>query len=362
MSVKSELFKGELMEELVRHYFLNAGYYVARGVKFRYEENDVTDVDIYLYIRTSSFSRQRINVDLKNRKTPQTFERILWANGLKALLKFDSCIVATTDQRPLIQTFGKLHNTTVLDGFFLKKLGKDLPANRITEDALIQLLTEHKSVKQYQNKNWRTLYDDSKSRLLSEQDFSGFNESLSVLTFFITQSLVDRERAEIAIRMVYVIMSHLLIIIDYVVKDVTFLEQSERERKLKDGFTYGNLGKQGVERIFSIVEKIAGSAKVHEYRRAMDESQNDILKDFFSRTDTTRNLFTWAKEFESAGFAQPVIHPSALAPQLKGVLALVLDYASIERKRYFDLPTVPIERDSSTAVSAKVNPEGNENS
>src|SRR6187431_2089627 len=108
------IYKGEQMEELLRAYFLNLGYYVVRGVKYRYEGLDVTDVDLYLYGRSSSLTRDRINVDIKNKKSPQAFERILWANGLKKLLGFNSCIVATTDQKGLTHSFGQLHDTLVL--------------------------------------------------------------------------------------------------------------------------------------------------------------------------------------------------------------------------------------------------------
>ena len=37
MEKQTELFKGELMEEKLRLYFLNNGYYVARGIKYVFE-------------------------------------------------------------------------------------------------------------------------------------------------------------------------------------------------------------------------------------------------------------------------------------------------------------------------------------
>ena len=66
---QTTLFKGEMMEELLRNYFLNLGYFVVRGIKYRYNENDITDVDLFLYGRISSLSREKINVDVKNKKT-----------------------------------------------------------------------------------------------------------------------------------------------------------------------------------------------------------------------------------------------------------------------------------------------------
>src|SRR5690349_18167138 len=122
MDIQPILRKGENMEELIRNYFLTLGYYVVRGVKYQYQGYDVTDVDLYLYGRSSSLTRERINVDIKNKKSPQAFERILFATGLKKLLGFDSCIVATTDKRPAVHEFGQAHETIILDGEFLAKI------------------------------------------------------------------------------------------------------------------------------------------------------------------------------------------------------------------------------------------------
>ena len=77
------LLKGPRMEELLRSYFIKAGYYVARGVPFIYEGFDVTDIDLWLYSRTSSVSREITLVDAKNKKTPQAIERIFWVQGLR---------------------------------------------------------------------------------------------------------------------------------------------------------------------------------------------------------------------------------------------------------------------------------------
>ncbi len=65
------MLKGPKMEELLRSYFLKAGYYVVRGVPFVYEGFDVTDIDLWLYSRTSSVSREITLGEAKNNKTPQ---------------------------------------------------------------------------------------------------------------------------------------------------------------------------------------------------------------------------------------------------------------------------------------------------
>lgn len=330
------LYKGELMEELLRNYFLSLGYYVARGVKFRYENTDLTDIDLFLYNRSSSLTRHRINVDIKNKKSPQALERIIWTNGLMRILNFDSCIVATTDCRPLVHSFAQVHNTTILDGAFLSKLKVNPQINRLSEEELTSELAKLKSYKTFINRDWRFIYESSKSKLLSELDFSGFNSELTYLAYFIEKSLVDEQKREFAIRMSYIVISHLLIIMDFILKDIAYLEQIDREKRLSDGLKFGNLGKDGVDRIISMAIQIAGNKSANSFKKSLDSIPVDILKDFFAKNENTRNLFNWAKDFENNGFARVLAYPIDLDSPLKGVISVLLDFISIERKRYFE--------------------------
>jgi len=343
MENATPLLKGELMEELLRNYFLDLGYYVARGVKFKYEGYDITDVDLYLYGRTSSLTRQRINVDIKNKKTPQAFERILWANGLMKLLNFDSCVVATTDERPLIHKFGQLHNTIILDGSFLAKLRKNTFPDRLSEEDLLSKISKHKSYKTFDNKDWRFIYEASKTKLLTEQDYSGFNSTLLYLIYFIEKAMTDEQKREDATRMIYIVLSHLLIIIDFIVKNIAFLDTVEKERKLSDGFRFGNLGKDGVEKIISMAVKISGNRSANSFFKSLEEIPTDILKEFFSKNDNSKNLFNWSREFENLGFKKVVVSPDLIEAPLKGVISVMLDFAKIERRKYFDTYSTVVE-------------------
>lgn len=337
MENKQTISKGELMEELLRNYFLNSGYYVVRGVKYQYEGLDITDVDLYLYGRSSSLARHRVNVDIKNKKSPQAFERILWANGLRELLSFDSCIVATTDQRPVIHSFGQKHNTIVLDGTFLSKLKSTSSSERLTEEELLNKISKYKSYKSFNNKDWRFIYELSKSKLLTEQDFSGFNAELGYLGYFIEKVLTDEQKREDAVRMTYLILSHILITIDFILKDIAFLDTNNKEKKLSDGFKFGNLGKDGVDKIISIAVQISGEKSASSFLKALENIPTDILRDFFSKNENSRNLFNWAKEFERLGYNRQFINPENIESPLKGTLSVMLDFFGIERKNYFEL-------------------------
>ena len=325
------------MEEHLRNYFKNLGYFVVRSVKYKYEGNDITDVDLLLYGRTTFLGRQRINVDIKNKKTPQAFERILWANGLMRLLRFDSCIVATTDTRPVIHSFGRLHQTTIIDGTTLGKLRLNSLENRLSEEDLVNELVGIKSFKNFPNKDWRTIYELSKSRLLTELDFSGANATLIVVKYLLEKALVDPQKRETAIRMLYVIIAHFLVIIDYILKDISFLEQGEREKRLSDGFTFGNLGKEGVDKIIQMAELISENKKGGVMMREMENESAVILKEFFGKAEVTRDIFKWARGFELLCFNKELITPESLDAPYKSIISVLLDYFAISRQSFFNL-------------------------
>ncbi|OXA95028.1 hypothetical protein B0A75_19485 [Flavobacterium oncorhynchi] len=337
MENQMELFKGELMEEKLRLYFINNGYYVARGVKYNFEGDEITDIDLFLYGRTSSMTRERINVDIKNKnKSSKAFERILWAKGLQTLLKFDGCVVATTDKREVLRKYGLKHNTIILDGNFLQKLtyGTNI---RVSEDSFLSELSKIKNFDTPGNSTWKNKYENSKSRILSELDFSGFNSALLDLKYFLLKCF-DTQKKEIALRTSYIILSHSLIILDYILKDIAFLEPEARKENLSDGFKYGNLGKNGVDQTINMALQIAKSKiSTQEIKKRLDTNEMDILKEYFSKNDTMRNIFKWALSFEQLGFQTATTFPNELPADLKGTLAIILDYFQISRKDYFDL-------------------------
>lgn len=342
MADQMTLFKGEKMEEQLRCYFLSSNYYVVRGIEFKYENQDITDVDLFLYNRSSDITRQRINVDIKNKDKPKAFERFLWANGLMKLLNFDSCIVATTDSRPVVVSFGQVHNTTVLNGTFLKKLDLNssitkLLEDRLPEESLLQELQLFKDYKRFPNKTWKDIYQNSKSKLLTQQDFSGFNSLLPNIEFFIEKILIDPKKRETATRMLYITISHLLIIIDFLIKDFVFLEQYERERKLLDGFKYGNLGKEGINKIIYVAVKMSGNKSNSSISKILDNPKLDILKQYFGADENIENLFNFGKQFENLGFTKNFTNPMELEAPLKAVLAIFLDFNETDRKNFFGI-------------------------
>ena len=79
--------KGFRLEEVLRGYFLQAGYFVIRSVPFRIDGNDLTDIDLWLYERPTGSARRRQIVDAKSKSRPKTVERLLWTKGLAEALE-----------------------------------------------------------------------------------------------------------------------------------------------------------------------------------------------------------------------------------------------------------------------------------
>ncbi len=336
MEEEITLFKGELMEEKLRLYFLNNGYYVLRGVKYNYQDNEITDIDLFLYGRVSGLTRERINVEIKNKKTPKAFERIIWAKGLQKLLRFENCIVATTDKRESLREYGLKHDIIILDGNFINKLSYNTK-DRNTEEEILESFSKIKSLKTFQNQSWRNIYENSKSRLLSELDFSGYNTTLLTLSYFLLKCF-DKQKKESALKCVYLIMSHSLIMLDFILKDIAFLEPALRQEGLSDGFNYGNLGRSGVNRTIEMAVKISNSKiSASVIKKSLNSSQTDILKEYFSKSEVSRNLFHWAIELEKIAFGKVLVSPSELASNLKGVLGIYIDYFKINRKDFFEI-------------------------
>lgn len=330
------ILKGELMEEKLRQYFLNNGYYVARGVKYKYDDFDITDIDLFLYSKVSSLSRERINVDIKNKKTPKAFERIIWTKGLQNLLSFDSCVVATSEKRDSIRQYGKKHNVLILDGDFLQRLNYKVDT-RITEDAFIKSLVQIKCLNVFGNQNWSTLYEDSKSRLLNELDFSGFNKSLATIKYFI-EKCFDPQKQEQATRALYATLSHSLIILDYVLRDIMFLELNLRKETLSDGFKFGNLGREGVNKTIDMAIKITNSKiPANVIKQSIDTNQTDILVDFFSKSDVSKYIFKIAVDLENKAFSNTYITPDTLEVSVRSLIYLFLDFFGVNRKLFNDI-------------------------
>ncbi|WP_149694483.1 hypothetical protein [Chitinophaga sp. CF418] len=285
------------MEEQLRLYFLDLGYYVIRGSKLRFQGVEVTDIDLWLYHRSNPISRERINVDIKNKAKPAAVERIIVAKGIMDILDYDRCIVATTDKRDEVIEFGEKRGVTVLNGNFLNKI-KSLTSHRLSEEKLNSLLKDEFT---RFTTNWYQKNESAKSRILEALDFIGANHLLIDIKEILIHLHSTPLKREGLTRLLYLFVSYLLITVDFILKNMAFIEATAKNKNLEDGFRYGVTGNTKIK---IRVEQMAlvSSRSIQSIITAAEAIPVDILRDFFGKNDNAKNLFKLAKDFENSAY------------------------------------------------------------
>lgn len=334
--------KGPDAEEFLRAYFISLGFYVVRGLPVSYGGFDVTDVDLWLYCKPSPISRERTNVDIKRKKTPQALERIFWAKGLQSVLGLERVIVATTDSRSELRDFGLKHDVTVLDGSFLSKiLAKDSVAGqRLTEESLVAAADLFGGGKL--SGDYAARYKSAKSRLLENLDFDGANSWLSDIKFFLEQAITRPPSREISLRFLYTVVSHFLICVDYLSHSFSYLEQERRRELLIRGFRYGSSGlkrsEQLVDTASQLLQAMLPNAALNvqtlrsEVGKQFSDIQSEILADYFSSPKNQHGVFELARTFEANAYSHVPLPPSALPLAMQALIGLLCDFLKLDRK------------------------------
>lgn len=333
--------KGHGMEEALRGYFLKTDYYVIRGVPFSYEGFDITDIDLWLYGRASSISREIVIVDVKNRRTPQAIERIFWIQGLREAVKATKAVVATTEKRQAVKDFGRDLGVIVLDGSFIGKLNRhdSIGSPRLTDEEFYSLIDTYALEKL--DGNWKGRINLCKSLLSRGLSFDSCNEWLIHSRFFLEQAITKPKRREIALRCLYLVCSFIAISIDFVLREFSFLEQTERITVMKEGFKYGSKGSAGMRKVLNVsmglVEQYANDGKVisNQVRagieRQLSELPTNILGEYFSKTDVAKTIFVVAKEFEYLSMKRSFSSHATATLDLRGMVGCLVDYWGFDR-------------------------------
>ena len=339
------LKKGEMAEEILRNYFIELGYYVVRSIKFKYKSFDITDIDLWLYSKSSPFTRERTNVDIKNRKTPQAIERSFWTKGLQEILNLEKCIVVTTDSRSDVFDFGKLHNVTVLDGNFLNRIinrEKKRVKERFLEEELLKIFEDDSIGDLYGN--WKKHYEENKSILLREQNFNTCNTFLlkikTLIEFYITSG-----GKETALRLLYLIISYFLISLDFSIKDINSKDEKQRYDIIMNNFLYGKDGKEESLKLINVSKKIISSleptlqSKLDTLDSVINDQFNkikaDVLATYFSKHQNASKIFEEALGFERNGYAMSLVNLNELPQSQKSIVAILCDFHGIDRKKIF---------------------------
>ena len=284
--------KGPDLEELVRAYFDRQGFFALRGTSFRHEGEQITDIDVWLYGRHSPNVRTRIIVDVKNKRSPKAFERILWVRGIQLALGCDKAVIATTDTSKNITRFAQQQKVTVLTKNFLELLRNKLD---MTDRLSLEQFTEN--IKRYvhhkQDGDWLKQIADTKSALVSLEGYPAFNTAMGAFGFFARRVETKLQHREQAVRGAYHTAALACIALDSALERVVYDDQTQRYRSIRDGVTYGDVGDARVQTSIESVLKVikegvdngpAISRQAEEaMRRMFKEVRADIIAEHFSK-------------------------------------------------------------------------------
>jgi hypothetical protein len=342
--MREPLPKGYQMEELLRRYFIRSGYFTVRGVPFVYEGFEITDIDIWLYVRPSSVSRHRIIVDTKNRSTPKAIERIFWTKGLQMVLGVEQAIVATTDKRPAVSDFGREQDVLILDGAFLSRLQKSSEAfeARLTEEQFIDLLRTYRPTKE--GGDWRERFKRAKRPLARNLGYNAINTWLIETKYFAEQAHLVATHREVALRALYLFVSFIAIAFDFVMKDLAFSEPAAKLAALNDGLRHGSQGENGTKQLLGLatglIEQYVPEQRMlaprirEQLGRELDAIPTKLLAEYVAKQSVSQDLFSVAKELEAAAYKTVFVPPHALSPSVKGMLGVLLDFWEMDRKSF----------------------------
>lgn len=333
--------KGAVAEEVLRHYFRGLGYFVVRGLLVEFDGSHVTDIDLWLYNRPSPVTRERINVDVKNKKTPQALERVFWAKGIQGAFGLDASIVATSDSRRQVVEFGRRHGVTVLDGNFLARLQEKPIQGFIGDEEFREMSRRHVG---QQGRPWFERAAKCASALMAKVGYDCCNVMLPELKYFIEQSMLRGSRQEEALRYSYLLLSYFLVALDAALADSAFSVAEERRASMEEGFRFGESGRRETMRLVELAAGLALATGAKLSRPALMQSLRDYeanrpvegLAEHFSKNQIASHLFQVARDLNDHAFRETVTTPAELVNGAKGALFAVLDFFGVERREYVE--------------------------
>lgn len=339
--------KGGAAEEMLKAYFWAAGYFAVRGVPFRLDGEDVTDVDLWLYERPAALTRRRLILDAKNKKVPKAAERLVWVRGLQAALGVDGAIVASTDKRPSSKRLAKAMGVTLLDGNALSKLSSSKKLSlegRLASEDFDNLF---KAVDGSRGSvEWREALLGPRAALLSSFGIHSANTALRAAGYFGEQAILSAPKspqAQIALRGFYSNCALAAVALDQVVADLTFRSREERREALTNGIRYGHTDtREALSTVRAAVALIrqhtangSGIAKLIE--KGFEERANQVpaetIADYLTRVSSADSLFSVARELEWNAYNVHMAHFDDLSLEARSLLGVFIDFHELSREK-----------------------------
>ncbi len=332
--------KGPDLEELVRAYFAHLGFFALRSSVYKYENEQVTDIDVWLYGRQSTSARTRTVVDVKNKRSPKAFERILWARGIQLALGCDRAIIATTDDNVDTAKFAHQQKVSLLTKAFLDRIEHKLDTRgRMTFEQFTDNIKKYKQHKQ--DGDWLRYIADAKSALISSQGYPAFNAAMSGFRFFAERAETRPQHKEQALRGAYLTAALACIALDTALERIAYDNQESRYRAIANGVTYGDAGdarvQNSIRTVLETIEKGMENGRViaKQAQEAMDKMfenvRADIIAEHFTKEHNARVLVDVAKELDDRAHRVEPTEIQTPSVEAKSVLGVYADHVQANR-------------------------------
>ena len=355
------LAKGAGLEELARAYFVRQGFIAIRSVSIQFEEEEVTDVDVWLYGRQGRGVRTRSLVDVKDKKTPKAFERIMWVRGMQLALNCDRAIVATTDTNPKISRFAQQQKVALLTAAYLRHWAEneEFLKDRLSLEELnnnIQLYGGHK-----QDGDWLKQISAAKSSVVSLPPFPAFNKAISSFRFFAERAATRPQHREQALRGAFLSAGLACIALDAALEKLVFEKPNTRYVILYAGVTYGDAGdgkvQSSIDTVLSVISRGVknGRTLARQTSDALHEMfaslRAEIIAEFFSNEQNASHLFAVARELEGRAHARSRDGLVGLSIEAKSIVGVFADFVGAKRTALFSVAFVNVSDGKSQLVS-----------
>lgn len=348
MKGKTSGAKGLRLEEILRAYFLQAGFFVVRSAPFRIDGKDVTDIDLWLYERPTGTARRRQIVDAKSKSKPKAVERLLWTKGLAEVLDMDGAYVATTDSRVSLRRMAKKLGVSILDGSDLQRIRASEKVHmpeRFTDEELNEIV---RSVdRNRKNKEFQNHLFEVKSSVVESFGVNGTVRALDSVSYFADATVGAYPGSETAIaggRLTYYSASLVGVNLDYVGVEAAFRSADERREMLVNAIRYGSVDKvEGLEKLrlaTGIIRQYAENgpavAKAVEQRftHELNDIPAEIIADHVVRMGKSESLFSVARDLERSCYLRECPTFDQLDTASKAFLGTLLDFCSVDRAKF----------------------------
>jgi hypothetical protein len=336
--------KGFETEELIRSYFLAAGFFVVRGVRLRLGDDDLTDVDLWLYERSATLARRRIIIDIKDKAEPKAAERLFFIKGLAEIMQVEAVGIVTSDSRQTLRELARKHNVLWIDNSDLQRLKsseKLASLSRLTDEELYSLIAKVDTARS--SKSLREAVLTVKSSVADRFGPSCANTATDGVQLFSKLGLEAHPNsfpAEVFTRLVYFCASIAAAALDYASGETALRPHAERLANLANGIRFGEDARSTQEKLrwteAAIRDFVQGGEGIAEAVRrrffeALEAVPAEALADIIVKMANSDRLFKSARDLEQAAYAIDLPSFDGLSTDAKTFLGAVLDFAGADR-------------------------------